>query len=84
MACVEKKELQDSCMSACDEVETMTQYMRSTFGVWIDWRNKAFMRELPSYSRVDQTAKFAKLQEALIKYQKASRALSAHLSAHRC
>lgn len=84
MVCAEKKELQAYCTAACDDVETATQELRAKSGVWIDWRNKAFMRDSQSFSRVDQTAEFAKMQKALVLYQTASRALSLHLSAHRC
>jgi hypothetical protein len=84
MTCAEKKELQEHCTAACDAVESATQELRSVSGVWIDWRNKAFMREVPNVARVDHTAEFAKLQKALVKYQSASRALSRHLSTHRC
>jgi hypothetical protein len=85
MVCAEKKELQDHCTAACEDVEAATQELRSKTGVWIDWRNKAFMREGPHYARIDQTVvEFTKLQKALIDYQSASRALSRHLSTHRC
>jgi hypothetical protein len=84
MICAEKKELQDHCTAACNELEAATQQLRSATGVWIDWRTKSFHRDWPKTGRIEKTSEFARQAEALRKYQTASSALSRHLSTHRC
>jgi len=80
MTCAEKKELQDQCMAACSEFK----FVQGQLGLGFDWLTKKWTKESVKAKRIDQTAEFAKLGEALRKYQTASSALSRHLSTHRC
>jgi hypothetical protein len=86
MTCAEKKELQDQCMAASEELERATEHMKVATGVLIDLRARTITdhRSGQQLTAQDRIAEATRYTEVLRNYQTASSALSRHLSEHRC
>jgi hypothetical protein len=86
MTCAEKKDLQDRCMAASDELERATEHLKTQTGVLIDLRARAIVdkRSGQRLTAQEGIAEATRYTQVLRNYQTASSALSRHLSEHRC
>jgi hypothetical protein len=83
MNCVEKQDLREHCMAACNELEAATQQLKDATGFLLDFRTQV-IAWTPPHTLKNWPSEFSNFAEARRKHLNASAALSRHLSRHRC